>query len=59
MGFPERLRFFQKTAKGSKFAVDCDWKSNTSRNVQNLVLINELYRFFERTNDFFEKKPQR
>ena len=37
MGLFEKNPTFQKSDKGSKFAIECDWNSKFSQNVQVLV----------------------
>ena len=54
IGFSEKKSyFFKNLPKGSKFAEECDWKSKTSQNVQNLVLLNKINRFFVEKFWFF------
>ena len=48
MGFFEKNPIFQKSDKGSKFAVKCDWLSKFSQNVQVLI--------FEKKSIDFQKK---
>ena len=52
--FRKQIDFFQKIAEPSKLSVKHHWKNKTSQNVQNLVILNKLYGFFERKNDFVE-----
>ena len=44
----------KKIAECSKLAVKCDWKSMTSQNLQNLVIVNKIYGFFQKKFDFVE-----
>ena len=55
-GFFEKknLIFLKKFAECSKLAVKCDWKSMTSQNLQNLVIVNKIYGFFQKKFDFVE-----
>ena len=48
MGFPKKNPIFQKSDKGSKFAVKRDWLSKFSQNVQVLI--------FEKKSIGFQKK---
>ena len=48
MGFFAQNPIFQKSDKGSKFAVECDWISKFSQNVQVLV-------FWKKTDRISEK----
>ena len=45
---------FSKSAEISKFGVKCDWKTQPTQSVQNLVSLIEIYGFFEK-NCFFKK----
>ena len=50
------LNFF-KIAKGSKFAVKCDWNSNISQNVQKLgFFLKKIDGCSEKNIDFFQKR---
>ena len=49
------LNFF-KIAKGSKFAVKCDWNSKISQNVQNMGFFKEVDGFFEKKNCVFRRR---
>ncbi len=42
MGFQKKIMNFFKIVYGSKFAVECDWKSKNSQNVQNLDFLKKL-----------------
>ena len=49
--------WLKKNSKDSIIAVECDWNSKTSQNVQNLGFLMENYGgFFEKKNWFFPKK---
>ena len=55
-GLFEKKLNFQKIAKGSKFAVECDLNSNISQNVQNLgFFLKKIAGFFEKNLHFFLK----
>ena len=43
---PEREIFFSLNC--SKFAVECDWNSKNSQNVQNLSLFGKIHGFFRK-----------
>ena len=47
MGSLKKTLNFFKIAKGVKFAVECNWNSKNSQNVQNLGFLEEI--------DFFSK----
>ena len=49
MGFSKKILNSFRIAKGSKFAVKCDWNSKISQNVQKMG-------FLKRIDEFFEKK---
>ena len=55
-GFFEKknLIFLKIIAECCKLAVKSDWKSMTSRNLQNLVIVNKIYGFFQKKFDFVE-----
>ena len=55
MGFSKKIFNFLKTAKGRKFAVECNWNSKKSQNVQNLSFFGKIDVFFEKKIDFFSK----
>ena len=40
--------FLNKIAKGSKSAVQCDWMSKSSQNLQNLFFPGKIYGLFEK-----------
>ena len=46
----QKYSIFQKNDKGSKFAVECDWNSKISQNVQVLIFSKK------KTDSFSEKK---
>ena len=52
------IDFLKKIAERVKLALKCDWKSKTSQKVQNLVSINKINGFFEKTVDFFKKRQR-
>ena len=55
MGFPKKKFNFFEIAKGKLFPVRSDWKGNkTSRNVQNVVFLSEVYGFFKKNSSFFK-----
>ena len=55
MGFSKKILIFFKIAKGSKFAVKCDWNSKISQNVQNMGFFKELDGFLEKKDWIFSK----
>ena len=55
MGSWKKILNFFKIAKGSKFAVKCDWKSKISQNVQNMGFFKELDGFLEKKYWIFSK----
>ena len=50
----EKFDFSKENAECIKLAVKGDWKSKTSRNLQNLILLKNNYGFFEKKIDFVE-----
>ena len=54
--FFEKIIKFSKNAKGSNFAVECDWISKVSQRLQNLgFLMGKNDGFLEKDIDVFEK----
>ena len=51
----KKILSFSKTARGSKFIVECDSISKTSQNAQKLVLTNKTNVFFAKKLWFFWK----
>ena len=56
MGFSKKILNFFKIAKGSKFAVKCDWNSKISQNVQNMGFFKEVDGFLEKNIEFFQNR---
>ena len=52
--FWQKTPIFQKIDKGSKFAVECDWISKFSQNVQVLIFSKKKTDRFSVRNEFLK-----
>ena len=56
MGFPKKTLKFSKMARGIKFAVESNWKSKISQNVQTFGTYKTITGFCEKSWIYFELK---
>ena len=56
MGFPKKSLILSKIAKGSKFAVECDWNRKISQNIQNFGFFVKEMGFLEKVLIFFQNR---
>ena len=55
-GFSRQINpIFQKNYKGSKFAVECDWISKISQNVQRMRFRKQDW-FFGKNSEVFKRR---
>ena len=57
MGFFRKKPIFQKSDRGSKFAIESDWINKFSQNVQVLVFWKKTARFSEK-NEFLQNRQK-
>ena len=55
-GFFEKILKLFEIAKDSKFAVECNWNSEISQNVQNLGFFKKNRWVFRKNLEFFENR---